>query len=67
VLLNVENKTKYPVGKILLPTILMLPAKDDLTIKSNEQVKRVLMFNYPEKLKPELIEINGTTEEIKYL
>lgn len=67
VLLNTENKTKYVVGKILLPTIVMLPAKDDLTIKANDQVKRILMFSYPEKLRPDLLEINGTVQSINYL
>ena len=43
----------------LLPTIVMLPAKNDLNIKANDQVKRILMFSYPEKLRPDLVEING--------
>ncbi|MBE9601126.1 hypothetical protein [Pedobacter sp. MC2016-24] len=67
VLLNAENKTKYLVVNIFQPSIIPIPAKSDLKLKAKEQVKRLMMFTYPEKLRPDLVEINGSVHQVAYL
>ncbi|HKG05272.1 MAG TPA: hypothetical protein VKB19_02385 [Pedobacter sp.] len=66
VLFNAENKTKYPVVKIYQVAPVPIGARDDLKLNAGEQVKRVLMFTYPQKLRPELLEINGKIVQITY-
>jgi hypothetical protein len=66
VLLNYDNKTKYPVVKIYQVAPVPIGARDDLKLAAGEQVRRILMFSYPQKLRPELLEINGKMHQIAY-
>jgi hypothetical protein len=66
VLLNDENKNKYPVIKIYQVSPVPIGARNNLKLAAGEQVRRILMFIYPQKLRPELLEVNGKKFQIAY-
>ncbi|WP_316813238.1 hypothetical protein [Pedobacter heparinus] len=65
-LINPETKTKYPVSRIYQATAVVIGARDELKLKAGEHASRILMFTYPEKLRPEFLEVNGTLHTIAY-
>ncbi len=65
-LLNADTKMKYPVAKIYQATLVVIGAGANLKLSPGEQTKRVLMFSYPKKQRPELLEMNGTMYKIAY-
>ncbi|MNY15318.1 hypothetical protein D3C86_1485230 [compost metagenome] len=65
-LINPETKTKYPVAKIYQTTTLAIGGRDELKLKAGENASRILMFTYPEKLRPDFLEVNGTLHTIAY-
>jgi len=66
VLLNTATKTKYPVVKIYQVGPVPIGARDDLKLKVGEQVKRVLMYTFPQKTAPDALLINDHTNIIAY-
>jgi hypothetical protein len=65
-LINPETKTKYPVSKIYQTTAVVIGARDELKLKAGEHAARMLMFTYPEKLRPDYLEVNGALHTIAY-
>jgi len=66
VLLNVATKTKYPVVKIYQVAPVPVGARDDLKLKVGEQVKRILMYTFPQKTTPDALQINDHAHVIAY-
>ncbi|NRF37176.1 hypothetical protein [Pedobacter foliorum] len=66
ILLNTATKTKYPVAKIYQVAPVPIGARDDLKLKAGEQVKRVLMYVFPQKTVPDALQINEQAYVIAY-
>lgn len=65
-LLDVVNMAKYPVTFVYQATIVAIPAKNKTTLESQNSLKRILLINYPDKMKPEVLEISGERYEIQF-
>ncbi len=65
-LLDLVNKVKYPVSFVYQATVVSIPAKNKTTLGPQKSLKRILLISYPDKMKPELLEINGERYEIQF-
>jgi len=65
-LLDLVNKVKYPVSFVYQATVVAIPAKNKTTLVPQKSLKRILLISYPDKMKPELLEIAGERYEIQF-
>ncbi|MFC1222701.1 hypothetical protein ACFE6N_02765 [Pedobacter sp. BG31] len=63
---DLVNKVKYPVSFVYQATVVSIPAKNKTTLGPQKSLKRILLITYPDKMKPELLEINGERYEIQF-
>ncbi|RBQ05872.1 hypothetical protein DRW42_15360 [Pedobacter miscanthi] len=65
-LLDVINMVKYPVSFVYQATVVAIPAKNKTTLEPQKSLKRILLITYPDKIKPELLEIGNDRYEIQF-
>ena len=65
-LLDAINTMKYPVSFVYQATVVAIPAKNKTTLGPQKSLKRILLITYPDKVKPELLEISGERYEIQF-
>ncbi|WP_316802485.1 hypothetical protein [Pedobacter nototheniae] len=65
-LLDVVNMVKYPVSFVYQATVVALPAKNKTTLGPQKSLKRIVLITFPDKMKPEILEISGERYEIQF-